>query len=60
LNSSSTATNRVICSSFLNSPAFAPEPRKGPRKNHEGSMTEGETVRIKDGMIFDVTETNKS
>jgi hypothetical protein len=34
--------------------------RKGPRKNHEGSMTEGETVRIKDGMIFDVTETNKS
>ena len=34
--------------------------RKGPRKNHEGSMTEGETVRIRDGMIFDVTETNKS
>lgn len=34
--------------------------RKGPRKNREGSMTEGETVRIKDGMIFDVTETNKS
>ena len=34
--------------------------RKGPRQNPEGSMTEGETVRIKDGMIFDVTETNKS
>jgi hypothetical protein len=34
--------------------------RKGPRKNHEGTMTEGEIVRIKDGMIFDVTETNKS
>jgi hypothetical protein len=34
--------------------------RKGPRKNPDGSMTEGETVRIKDGMIFDVTETNKS
>jgi hypothetical protein len=34
--------------------------RKGPKKNHEGTMTEGETVRIKDGMIFDVTETNKS
>jgi hypothetical protein len=34
--------------------------RKGPRKNPEGSMTEGETVRIKEGMIFDVTETNKS
>ncbi|MGA2716364.1 MAG: multiubiquitin domain-containing protein [Bryobacteraceae bacterium] len=34
--------------------------RKGPPKNHEGTLTEGETVRIKDGMIFDVTETNKS
>jgi hypothetical protein len=34
--------------------------RKGPRKNPEGTLTEGETVRIKDGMIFDVTETNKS
>ena len=34
--------------------------RKGPRRNHEGSMTEAEAVRIKDGMIFDVTETNKS
>lgn len=34
--------------------------RKGPPKNHEGTLTEGETVRIKDGMVFDVTETNKS
>jgi|SRR5579871_2815575 len=34
--------------------------RKGPKKNHDGTMTEGETVRIKDGMIFDVTETTKS
>jgi len=34
--------------------------RKGPRKNPEGTLTEGETVRIKDGMIFDVSETNKS
>ena len=34
--------------------------RKGPKKNPEGTMTEGEAVRIKDGMIFDVTETNKS
>jgi hypothetical protein len=34
--------------------------RKGPKKNHEGTMIEGETVFIKDGMIFDVTETNKS
>lgn len=34
--------------------------RKGPYKNPEGTLTEGGTVRIKDGMIFDVTETNKS
>ena len=25
-----------------------------------GAVYEGETVRIRDGMIFDVTETNKS
>ena len=34
--------------------------RKGPRQNPDGTMTEGETLRIKDRMIFDVTETNKS
>jgi Multiubiquitin len=34
--------------------------RKGPHKNPEGTLTEGGTVRIKDGMIFDVTETNRS
>lgn len=34
--------------------------RKGPHENPEGTLTEGETVKIKDGMIFDVTETNKS
>lgn len=34
--------------------------RKGPHQNPEGTLTEGATVKIKDGMIFDVTETNKS
>jgi hypothetical protein len=34
--------------------------RKGPHKNSEGTLTEGATVKIKDGMIFDVTETTKS
>ncbi len=34
--------------------------RKGPRENPEGALTEGATVDIKDGMIFDVTETVKS
>jgi len=34
--------------------------RKGPHKNPEGTLTESGTVRIKEGMIFYVTETNKS
>ncbi|AFS53889.1 multiubiquitin domain-containing protein [Leptospirillum ferriphilum] len=34
--------------------------RKGPHKNPEGTLTEGANVKIKDEMIFDVTETNKS
>jgi Multiubiquitin len=34
--------------------------RKGPRENPEGTLTPGETVEIKDGMIFDVTATDKS
>lgn len=34
--------------------------RHGPRANPEGSLIEGGTVRIKDGMIFDVTPTDKS
>ncbi len=34
--------------------------RKGPHENPEGTLPEGATIKIKDGMIFDVTETNKS
>jgi len=34
--------------------------RKGPHGNPEGTLTEGQTIKIKDGMIFDVTETNRS
>jgi hypothetical protein len=34
--------------------------RKGPRKNPEGTLTEGHSVKIKNGMVFDVTPTNKS
>jgi hypothetical protein len=34
--------------------------RKGPLENPEGTLTPGETVEIKDGMIFDVTATDKS
>ncbi|WP_426423245.1 multiubiquitin domain-containing protein [Bradyrhizobium genosp. A] len=34
--------------------------RHGPRQNPSGTLLEGETVRIKNGMIFDVTQTVRS
>jgi hypothetical protein len=33
---------------------------KGPRENPEGTMVEGDKVKIQDGMIFNVTSTDKS
>ncbi len=34
--------------------------RNGPASNPEGSLIEGQSVRIKNGMIFNVTATDKS
>ncbi len=34
--------------------------RNGPKKTPEGTLPEGGTVKIKDGMIFSVTPTDKS
>lgn len=34
--------------------------RKGPDKKHEGTLLEGESVQVKEGMIFNVTTTDKS
>ncbi len=34
--------------------------RRGEGKKPKGTLVEGETVKIKDGMIFDVTRTDKS
>jgi hypothetical protein len=34
--------------------------RHGPHANPEGNLLEGDTVKVKDGMIFNVTPTNKS
>jgi hypothetical protein len=34
--------------------------RRGDGHKPEGTLVEGETVKVKDGMIFDVTATNKS
>ena len=33
---------------------------KGPDSHHEGSLVKGGIVKVKDGMIFNVTQTNKS
>jgi hypothetical protein len=32
----------------------------GPRENPEGNLLEGKSVKIKDGMIFNVIQTDKS
>jgi hypothetical protein len=34
--------------------------RNGPRQNREGTLTEGNTLFIKNGMVFNVTPTDKS
>lgn len=34
--------------------------KNGPRENPEGTMDKGATVKIKNGMIFNVTQTDKS
>jgi tRNA(Ile)-lysidine synthase TilS/MesJ len=33
---------------------------KGPKENPEGEMVSGDTVKIKDGMVFNVTQTDRS
>ena len=34
--------------------------RRGEGKKPEGTLVDGESVKVKDGMIFNVTATNKS
>ena len=33
---------------------------KGPRSNPEGSLTPGKSVKVREGMVFSVTETGRS
>jgi len=33
---------------------------KGPEENHQGSLVKGKSVEVKNGMIFNVRQTNKS
>ena len=34
--------------------------KRGEEKKREGSLVEGDTIRVKAGMIFNVTATDKS
>jgi hypothetical protein len=51
----------VALANFPNDPdtIFTVTYRRG-EGNKEGTLVEGETVKLKDGMIFNVTATNKS
>ena len=33
---------------------------RGPKENPEGTLSEGQSVYVKSGMVFDVSATNKS
>ena len=39
---------------------FTVQYTRGPEKNPTGTLIEGQSVKIKDGMEFDVTQTNRS
>jgi Multiubiquitin len=61
-------TKKLLAYDELVALAFTPQPdfqytityRRGPHSNREGSLVEGKTIKIKNGMIFNVTATNKS
>jgi hypothetical protein len=57
--------SEVVILAFENPPygentLFTITYRRGPANKPEGILAEGESVKIKDGMIFDVTATDKS
>lgn len=56
---------QVVALAFDNPPTgpnimFTITYRNGPPKNPEGSLLEGQSVKIKDKMVFNVTPTDKS
>lgn len=56
---------QIVALAFDNPPtgenvAFTITYRKGEGNKPEGTLVEGETVKIKEDMIFNVTATNKS
>ena len=57
--------SEIVALAFDNPPTgpnivFTVTYRKGEGNKPEGTLIEGETVKIKDGMIFNVTATDKS
>ena len=57
--------SELVALAFDNPPsgeniAFTITYRKGHGNKPEGTLAEGESVKIKDGMIFNVTPTDKS
>lgn len=57
--------NELIALAFSNPPTgsnvtFTISYRNGPQSNSEGTVVEGRNVRVKDGMVFNVTSTDKS
>ena len=62
------ALNKKLSYDDIVALAFTPQPefrytityRKGPKSNRKGSLDEGQSIIIKNGMVFDVTATNKS
>jgi len=55
----------IVALAFDNPPSgpnilFTVTYRRGEGNKPEGTLVEGETVKIKDGMIFNVTATDKS
>jgi hypothetical protein len=65
VNQSKLTFKRVVALAFDPIPdgpnwVFTITYRNGPASNPEGSLIEGQSVRIKNGMIFNVTATDKS
>ena len=65
VNSMELSFSEIVALAFENPPSgpniiFTITYRRGPRPNPEGTLVEGESVKIKNGMIFNVTATDKS
>jgi hypothetical protein len=39
---------------------FTVQYSRGPKENPQGTLVDGQSVRVKSGMVFDVTRTDKS